>query len=83
MRFEFNQGVPPDCIEWLWNNVGPGNIEPRGDFFDTCWGDAWFYERVEKKVTSADPSMDSNVWYVPVITVKDEKKAMLFALRWL
>ena len=81
MRFEFNQGVPPGCIEWLWNNVGSGNVEPRGDCgieFAACWGDDWLYERVQIPV----PIGDAEPWYVPTITVKDEKKAMLFALRW-
>ena len=26
MRVEFHQGVPPGCIEWLWNNVDLGII---------------------------------------------------------
>jgi hypothetical protein len=85
MRVEFRQGVPKGCIEWLWNNVGPGNIEPRGDCgkaFAACWGDAWLYERVEQEIPSTDPSMDSNVQYVPTITVKDPKLATLFVLRW-
>lgn len=82
MRFEFNRGVPPGCIEWLWNNVGNGNVEPRGDYFDADWGDAWLYERIEQEIPTTDPYSDSNVKYVPTITVKDEKKAILFALRW-
>lgn len=81
MRIEFSQGVPKGCIEWLWNNVGPGNVEPRGDCGDD-WGDAWFYERVEQEIPSTDLSMDSNVRYVPTITVKDPKLAILFVLRW-
>lgn len=85
MRVEFNQGVPQGCIQWLWKNVGPGNIEHRGDCgkaFAACWGDAWFYERIEQVIPSTDPSMDSNVRCIPTITVKDPKLAMLFVLRW-
>jgi hypothetical protein len=83
MRVEFHQGVPKGCIEWLWNNVGPGNLEPRGDPGIDDWGDsAWLYERVEQKIPSTDPSMDSNIRYIPTIKVKDPKLAMLFALRW-
>jgi hypothetical protein len=81
MKVEFNQGVPEGCIEWLWNNVGPGNIEPRGDP-SVDWGDAWLYERIEQEIPSTDPSMDSNVRYVPTITVKDSKLATWFVLRW-
>ena len=43
---------------------------------------AWFYERVEQEIPSTDPSMDSNIKYVPTITVKDPKLATWFALRW-
>ena len=78
MKVEFNQGVPPECIEWLYENVGRGNMNVVND------GDkpAWLYERVEQEIPSTDPSMDSNIKYVPTITVKDPKLAMLFVLRW-
>lgn len=82
MRVEFNQGVPSGCIEWLWNNVGPGNIPARGEPIDD-YGDSWTYERVEIEIKSTHPEHDSNVKYVPTITVKDEKLAVLFILRWL
>jgi hypothetical protein len=78
MRVEFHQGVPEGCTEWLNTHVGRGNItniEDSGDY-------AWFYERVEQEIPSTDPSMDSNVRYIPTIKVKDPKLAMLFALRW-
>jgi hypothetical protein len=81
VRVEFRQGVPRGCIEWLWNNVGPGNVEPRGDP-GIDWGDAWFYERVEVEIKSTSDDEDSNIKYVPTITVKDPKLAMLFVLRW-
>ena len=77
MRVEFNQGVPPGCIEWLWNNVGPGNIEPRGDP-GVDWGDAWLYERI----TTPVPLGDAEPHYVPTITVKDPEMALMFKLRW-
>ena len=78
MRIEFNQGVPPGCIEWLWNNVGPGNIEPRGDCGDD-WGDAWLYERISIPV----PMNELGEYKcVPTITVNDPVMAMMFMLRW-
>jgi hypothetical protein len=82
MRVEFNQGVPQGCIEWLWKNVGPGNIEPRGDCgkaFAACWGDAWLYERVFIPTPNSAQNEGRNV---PTITVKDPKLATLFVLRW-
>lgn len=87
MRFEFNQGVPDGCISWLWDNVGEGNVirstiesSIRHERRDS---DNWYYERMMYEIPSTNPSMDSNARYVPTITIKDEKKAMLFALRWL
>ncbi len=88
MRVEFQQGVPDGCARWLQENVGPGNIEEDSHFKRTRQGMidipeyAWFYERVEQEIPSTDPSMDSNIKYVPTITVKDPKLATWFALRW-
>jgi len=83
MKLEFNQGVPLGCIEWLWVNVGPGNLGPGTMIRNyTRDGDQWFYERVEVEIRSTNPEHDSNTKYVPTITVKDEKLAMLFVLRW-
>lgn len=86
VRVEFNQGVPDECIKWLWANVGEGNImfspiEPniRREPKNT---DAWFYERIKVEVRSTNPKHDSNIKYVPTISVKDEKLAILFMLRW-
>ena len=89
MKVEFRQGVPEGCIEWLWNNVGSGNVEHRHnpgivkivDIIDN-WGDDWLYERVEVEIKSTNDNEDSNIKYVPTITVKDPKLAMLFVLRW-
>ena len=78
MRVEFHQGVPPDCIEWLWNNVGSGNVGLPGNPDISDWGDAWKYERVSIPV----PIGDAEPYHVPTITVKDPKLAMLFILRW-
>ena len=84
MRVEFNQGVPSGCARWLRENVGPGNIEEdidnkriRHSTIDLPEY-AWFYERIE--VRNKNPKTESS--YVPTITVKDPKLAMLFALRW-
>jgi hypothetical protein len=80
MRFEFNQGVPEGCKKWLNENVGKGYNAHELASLDS--DDSWFYERIEQEIKSSDPSLDSNVRYVPTITIKDEKKAILFALRW-
>jgi hypothetical protein len=80
MRFEFNQGIPEGCKKWLNENVGKGYNAHELASLDS--DDSWFYERIEQEIPSTDPSMDSNVRYVPTITIKDEKKAILFALRW-
>lgn len=88
MKFEFNQGVPDGCARWLRENVGPGNIEEdingkrtRQSMIDMPEY-AWFYERVEVEIKSTSDDEDSNIKYVPTITVKDPKLAMLFVLRW-
>ena len=86
MKFEFNLGVPSECINWLWDNVGEGNVihSPiesnirRKRLAD----DDWYYERVQYEIPSNDPKHDSGTKYVPTIFIEDEKKAMLFALRW-
>ena len=75
MRVEFHQGVPEGCIEWLYENVGKGNMTDINDSPDY----AWFYERVWIENLGPDSGDGTSV---PTITVKDEKKAMWFALRW-
>lgn len=83
MKFEFNQGVPEGCIEWLWENVGPGNFVP-GKHKNTSFNSySWLYKRVTHEIRSGDPKHDSNERHIPTIFIEDEKKAMLFALRWL
>ena len=93
MRVEFRQGVPDGCIKWLQDNVGEGNIyvHDRPGCFDvrnvnarippTDKFDAWFYERIVTYI-NPQPFGDDSVEYTPTITVKDEKLAMLFALKW-
>ena len=81
MRVEFHQGVPSGCTEWLTKHVGRGNMTDRNDSDDY----AWFYERVRmypQPHEVFDPR-DMGPRYVPTITVKDEKLATLFILRWL
>lgn len=78
MRVEFNQGVPPGCVEWLYTHVGRGDHYGLKDSSEYNW----LYERVEQEIPSTDPSMDSNIRYVPTITVKDPELATWFALRW-
>ena len=75
MRVEFHQGVPEGCIEWLYENVGKGNTTGLVDNYDY----AWFYESVWIENLGPDSGDGTSV---PTITVKDEKKAMCFALRW-
>jgi len=80
MRVEFNQGVPDECIEWLYKNVGRGNMT---SIYDSPEYD-WFYkrERVYPKGHEAFEGFDLAPKYVPTITVKDPKLATWFALRW-
>jgi hypothetical protein len=77
MRVEFYQGVPEGCTEWLNKHVGKGNITGFVDDDDY----AWFYERIKKPVR-LETVYDDPWRYVPTITVKDEKKAILFVMRW-
>lgn len=87
MKFEFNQGVSNECIDWLWENVGQGNVQPKTMLplrtFPPVEHDDWFYERIQYEIRSTNPKHDSGTRNVPTITVKDPKLAMLFALRWL
>ena len=80
MRVEFNQGVPSECIEWLYKNVGKGNMTGLVDNYDY----AWFYRRERVYPQPHDPfdPRDLGPKYVPTITVKDPKLAVWFALRW-
>ena len=80
MRVEFNQGVPEGCIEWLYENVGRGNMTSIYDSDDY----AWFYrrERVYPQGHEAFEGFNLAPKYVPTITVKDPKLATWFALRW-
>lgn len=86
MRVEFRQGVPQECIDWLWQNVGQGNVQPKmtGPLrtFAPCDIDAWKYERITILNEPDDPKYFSSESHVPTITVYDEKKAVMFALRW-
>ncbi len=87
MKFEFNQGVPKECILWLWINVGEGNViySPIESVIrrERLPSDVWYYERMEYEVPSTDPKHDSGTKHVPTIFIEDEKKAVLFALKWL
>ena len=85
MRVEFKQGVPKECIAWLWDNVGSGNVkhEPngtsiRGNYIEDR--DLWFFERIEK--ITLNERFYPDVSYVPTITVTDPRLATLIALRW-
>lgn len=86
MKFEFNQGVPDGCINWLWKNVGKGNVKRstiessiRHKRLDS---DVWYYERMQYEVPSTNPKSDSGTRYVPTIFIENEKHAIMFSLRW-
>lgn len=86
MKFEFNQGVPKECIKWLWSNIGSGNVvlivEDSNIRRERQESDAWYYERVSYEIHSTNSKYDSGTRHVPTIFIEDEKKAILFALRW-
>jgi hypothetical protein len=80
MRVEFHQGVPAGCTEWLNENVGKGNMTSLHDSPEYDW----FYKRERVYPQPHEGFGPDFPWkYVPTITVKDEKLAMLFILRWL
>lgn len=86
MKFEFIRGIPDGCITWLIENVGLGNR--ANDFLeirhDDGQGFAWRYDRIRKLApfeSGDDPHWFSGN-YIPTITINDERKAVLFALRW-
>lgn len=86
MKVEFPQGVPAGCTQWLRENVGLGNIEEEATGRTQQWMNdipeyAWFYKRIEKP-TPPGSMYDDPFYYVPTITVKDPKLAVLFALKW-
>jgi hypothetical protein len=81
MRIEFHQGVPEGCTEWLNKHVGKGNTT---DIYDSA-DYAWFYRRERVYPQSHevfDPREHFGPKYVPTITIKDPKLAVMFALRW-
>ena len=80
MRVEFRQGVPDECIKWLYKNVGRGNMTSIYDSPEYTW----FYrrERVYPEPHETFDGFDMAPKYVPTITVKDPKLATWFALRW-
>jgi len=86
MRVEFNQGVPKECIKWLWDNIGSGNVihSPVESNIrrERQLNDVWYYERVQCKVLTGPSRLDSGTRYVPTIFIEDEKKAMMFVLKW-
>lgn len=85
MRVEFNGGVPDGCARWLCENVGPGNIEEDNSYNRTRQSTidkpeyAWFYERV---FVPNQETFSGEGCNVPTITIKDERLATLFLLRW-
>lgn len=85
MRVEFRQGVPKECIDWLWENVGQGNVQPKTMLplrtFPPVEHDAWFYERITR-IKPPQAFGDDALEHVPTITVRDPELAVLFALRW-
>ena len=88
MKFEFDIGVPSDCIEWLWKNVGKGNVKHspiessiRRERQDD---DDWYYERMQYEVPNKySILLPSKTRYVPTIFIENEKHAIMFSLRWM
>ena len=87
MRIEFRQGVPRECIAWLWEHVGQGNVVHASDESLTKIRvnyiekrDLWFYERIQKAPTTG--SICDEIYFVPTITVVDPELALVFALKW-
>lgn len=79
MIFKFPGGVPMKCTDWLWENIGKGNIEPgkaRKEGRVREHDDEWFFERI------TDIDDKGILWHVPSIDVFDEQKAIWFKLRW-
>ena len=81
MRLEFPQGVPEGCTEWLNKHVGKGNI--TGFVNDDDY--AWFYRRecVYPQGHEVFDPRNTGPRYVPTITIKDPKLAVMFSLRWM
>lgn len=85
MMFDFSDGVSKEVIRWLQKNVGAGNlrnsqVEPNLIREDKPEFD-WFYERVERARRFPNGEF-IGLEYMPTITIKDEKKALWFKLRW-
>lgn len=79
IRFEFNKGVPPGCVRWLWENVGQGNIGKDTNRNYKLPTDSWFYERISIPIIGDPFEAES---HVPTITIYDLELALLFRLRW-
>jgi hypothetical protein len=78
MKVEFPEGISEQCIEWLLENVGSGNVyrsplDGRICIKAMSESDAWFFERVFANGIAT---------IAATITVKDEKMATWFILRW-
>ena len=82
MRIEFDGGIPTGAIEWLWENVGEGNVDYKNEHrqIPALITDDWVYDRVEKIVETV--ALCPEVYYVPSITIHNEALATLFILRW-
>ena len=81
MKLEFPRGVPESCYQWLRENVGKGNIT---SIYDSAEYD-WFHRRERVYPQGHEvfhPGALETPKYVPTITVKDPKLAMLFVLKW-
>jgi hypothetical protein len=82
MKVNFPAGIPEGCLDWLIQNVGPGNIDPtlprdRQIRPERIESDTWFYERVVRAAQIIHYYSRSNT-----IDVFDEKLATMFILRW-
>ena len=77
--FKFNSGIPSGCVEWLKENVGEGTTAFT---YRENW--EWRYERKTYRQPNRDYIGEIIEIYehCPTIEIKDEEKAVLFALKW-
>lgn len=82
MRIEFNNGVPVECVNWLFENIGQGNVDPVTErVLCTRVDDKWCFRRVEVQ----DKVNPNKTWRIPTIFIFSDRFDALgayIALRW-
>lgn len=74
-HFDFINVLPDGCIDWLWYNIGAGNYSADRPYFTNTIGCDWTYSRLRKETIRG-------IENVATVTIHNEEKAVLFALRW-